>query len=64
MNKYLDNLYDTLIASNRAAFLEGNYKAWDNVKRKNRVRYCPRGKAFKDFEKRERLALWGSLQSE
>lgn len=58
MTRYLDNLYNTLVTSNEAAYREGKGKAWDNVKRKNRVRYCPRGKAFKELEKRERLASW------
>jgi len=55
---YLERLSDTMIAANERALqhamkVPGSGKAWDNVKKKNRIQYAPRGNAYRRLDRVE-----------
>ena len=47
---YLNNLRNMLVEANKKSLSYGDPKAWDNKKKKNRKRHCPRGPAFRKLE--------------
>ena len=57
---YFKNLEDTLIAENRYSCAYPDARAWDNKKRKTRMRYSPRGPSFKRMQER----VWKRVCSE
>ena len=58
---YLANVVNTLLRANATSLVYGDMKAWDNTKKKNRVRFSPRGKTLDSIMKREAEKNWGSL---
>jgi hypothetical protein len=68
---YFDNVDKTVIAANRYAFDHAvsagtlvASKAWDNVKRKNKKRYTPRGQVYDRIQKLINNAYWSHFEKE
>ena len=66
---YFENLNDTIIRANERSLRNarsgsvGTAKAWDNVKKKNGLRYRPRGNAYTRIVQVQNWADWQKLQA-